>query len=330
MQINVVYAVNESFLKYTYLSLFSILNHLWKNNTLWCYIITPVKNNKYITKMKNLPKQFINLKIQIINIDNEDFKNISVSKLTTTWHIDYSTYYRFSIDRIEWINKIIYIDADTIINGDISSLFKEDLEDKIVGVCSDMPKEYMGTHIKELKLKKKQYFNAGMLLINLDKWKQFDVSKKCLSLLSKRVFKFNDQDVLNIVLQDQCKWLPWKYNMQTDYFIDDEQFYEIGFDKSYYKNAIINPVIIHFTWWITKPWNIFSWHPYRNKYYDTLFLANKKNILLTERFIYIMYKLEIIFIPNYKIRQSIRIKLSRIYRTLQGKFQNLKKIIEKL
>jgi lipopolysaccharide biosynthesis glycosyltransferase len=68
-------------------------------------------------------------------------------------------------------------------------------------------------------------------------------------LLSKRVFKFNDQDVLNIVLQDQCKWLPWKYNMQTDYFIDDEQFYEIGFDKSYYKNAIINPVIIHFTWW---------------------------------------------------------------------------------
>jgi lipopolysaccharide biosynthesis glycosyltransferase len=71
-----------------------------------------------------------------------------------------------------------------------------------------MPKEYMGTHIKELKLKKKQYFNAGMLLINLDKWKQFDVSKKCLSLLSKRVFKFNDQDVLNIVLQDQCKWLP--------------------------------------------------------------------------------------------------------------------------
>ncbi len=312
MRVNVAYWVDEQFTRYTYLSIFSILKHMDKNNMLHCYLITTIPN-KYILNVKNLENIFTNFKLNILPVNGKNFDKIPVH-----WkiqYLNYASYYIFGINLIEWVKKIIYLDSDTIINDDISILFQEDLGDKIVWVCSDMPKNYIVCRIEELRLKRKMYFNTWMLLVNLEKRKKSEVSQKCISLLKKQTYMLADQDPLNIVLQDDCKWLPWKYNVQSEYFLyGDEKFKNIWFDKKYYSDAIAYPVVIHFTW-PAKPRKKCSCHKYQNYYYK-IWLSSLKiwkgEINLIEYLAYIIYRIEVFFVPNYMNRRNIRIRFYKI------------------
>lgn len=263
MRINVAYAANELFTKYVYISLFSILINMKNDNNLHCYLITEIPN-KYIPIIKNLENKFKNFKLNIISINKEDME-----KIQTSWALAYlnsATYYRFCINLIEWIDKIIYLDSDIIVNSDISELFQKDLGNKIVGVCSDMPANFVSSNLGDLGLKKR-YFNAWMLLINLEKWNKYQVSEKCLNLLKQRIYKFNDQDVLNIILKDDIKRFPGNYNVLTWYFPEYYgEFAYLGFEEDYYKTAVKDPKIIHYTW-AGKPWKLLPAHPLRNLYW---------------------------------------------------------------
>ena len=266
MKINVAYGADDKFTRHTYVSIFSILKNMKKDDVLCCYFLTRTPN-KNTSIIKKLEKRFSNFKLNIVPVNKIRLDKMLTSKELA--HINSSTYYRFWIDLIGGIEKIIYLDSDIIVNSDISELFQEDLNSKTVWVCSDMPKDYIKSNIDEIWLNKNKYFNAGVLVININKRKKQKISQKCFNLLSKRVYKFNDQDVLNIVLQDDVKYLPWNYNVQSWYF----QWYlwdftYLGFENEYYQDAINNPKIIHYTG-DKKPRNLFCNHPFCYKYYIT-------------------------------------------------------------
>ncbi len=273
MEINVAYWSDENFVWHTYISIYSILIKMKKNDILNCYLLTKTPN-KNIPLVKNLEKKFSNFKLNIVSINNLNLDCIKTSEFLS--HINSSTYYRFWVSLIDWINKIIYIDSDTIILGDITSLFKMDLYNSTVWVCSDMPKNIIKSNIIELWLKRMKYFNAWIMLIDLNKWKNKKISDCAINLANKREYKFSDQDVLNIILQDECKYLPWKYNVQSWYFPWSLGNYtNICFKKEYYEKAIDNPIIIHFTW-KSKPWKLFCYHFFSPKYYSILLKAHPK------------------------------------------------------
>ena len=215
MRINVAYWADEQFTKYVYVSLFSILINMKSEDNLHCYLLTKTPN-KYVSLLKRLEYKFQNFELDVVSINETN-----VDQIQTSWELSYlnsATFYRFFVNLIQWIDKIIYLDSDIIVNSDISELFQENLDKKIVGVCSDLPGDYISPHIDELWLKKKKYFNAWMMVINLNKWKRDQVSERCIKLLRERIYKFNDQDVLNITLQDDIKWLPGNYNVLMWYF----------------------------------------------------------------------------------------------------------------
>ena len=324
MQINIAYWVNEKYTKYAYYSILSLLNNVNKQNHINCYLIT-TKNNKYSKYIYNLENVYPFFKFYELVV-NDWIKNIP----TTLPHLDYSTFFRFSIDSlIKWVEKIIYIDADTIITNDISELYNIDLDWNIVGVISEWPEKSFLRNIERFSLLQKKYFNAWVMLIDIQKWKNFKVSKKCIELLKKNRYPCDDQDPLNIILQNNCKWIDWKYNVTSWYFMDNkENFCNIWFPEKFYLDAIKNPVIIHFTWSI-KPWHLLSIHPFTNEYDNTVLKADKienseQIISIKEILIAYIHKFEFRIFPKYKTRKKIWNFLAHIKNKLYKIFNLIK------
>lgn len=311
MDINIAYWANEKFSKYTYFSILSLLRHSDNNDIINCFLFTE-KNNNWVKYIKDLEKVFSNFRFKEYNGDEGKIKNLKTSKTIT--HLNYNTYWRFFIDQLSWIKKIVYLDSDTIIIEDIKNLFKEDIEPYVVWIVSDSPIELIQNIKKEIKFQWEKYFNSWVMLINLREWKNQKISSKCLTLLKDNSFPTNDQDTLNITLEWNCKYLDWKYNVQTSFFwLNYENFKKIGFWIEYYKEAINHPFIIHFTW-TYKPWNLLDNHPYRWEYDKTvltaIFLNLKQFKLLPISFydylVTLLHTIEHILFPKQSTKKKVR------------------------
>lgn len=322
MRINVAYWVDEQFTKHVYVSLFSILINMDSKDNLYCYLFTDTPN-KYVPIIKSLEKLFKNFKLNIISVNETNMNKIQVS-----WELQYlnsATYYRFWINLIEWIEKIIYLDSDIIVNSNISELYQQDLDKKIIGACSDMPGDFVASYIGELWLNKKRYFNAGVLLINLKKWKEFQVSERCINLLKERTYKFNDQDVLNITLKDNIQWLPWSFNVLSWYFPEDfGEFRDLGFDRNYYEDAIKSPKIVHYTW-AGKPWKLLPSHPLRYVYWKNFWKWMSIEVVLKwqffrECFVVFIHDVED-FLFSYNMQKKSREKIRILHYYFESKLK---------
>lgn len=100
-----------------------------------------------------------------------------------------------------------------------------------------------------------------MLLINLKYWREHSVMERCLKVIEERPesLRFHDQDTLNVVLQDEKKWLPISYNFQTGFLYSNSHYGQQMSDDI--ESCKYNPLIIHYTG-PSKPWYKGSLHPY--------------------------------------------------------------------
>ena len=168
------------------------------------------------TKIKTLMEQYNNFSIEYINIDTEKyFKNF-----VTNSYITLPTYYRCIIPQLKLnLERILYLDVDIIVKGDIQELFNTNLDNKVLGAIKDLGDSY---YIKRLKFNVEidpshTYFNAGVLLIDCKKWREQNISEKLFNTEKKYRGKLlcNDQDVLNKVFENNYKMLLEKFNALT-------------------------------------------------------------------------------------------------------------------
>ena len=109
-------------------------------------------------------------------------------------------------------DKFLYIDSDILCLKPINNLYNTELADFVAGVIPD--DSVMRNAIKDLyNIDSEKYFNAGVLLINTKEWVKNDISAKCMQKINDgNIYKFADQDVLNILLENKTTLLPIKYN----------------------------------------------------------------------------------------------------------------------
>jgi len=185
-------------------------------------------------------------------------------------HFTVDTYYRFFIPKVlPELEKIIYIDGDTVIVGDILELWNENLEGKIVGVVQDVSSYTHENRLKIFGLKHNwQYFNAGVLLLKLKEFGKLYTLETLPTIIGdlykrfkdKNVFWLADQEVLNYLFNGEkyAKFLNLKYNLiDQDHDVDSyRHFY--GQISRYLKErdeANNLPIIIHYGG-CKKPWHL--------------------------------------------------------------------------
>ncbi len=217
-------------------------------------------NRKSIIKICNS----FEAKIEFLKIDAKIFRDFHISD-----HINQVTYYRIMAPLLleNKVRKAIYLDSDLIIKTDIRHLYNEDLKEYIIGAVSD---PHGKERLKELGIKNGKYFNAGVLLIDIEKWNRLKMTQCLVDFIEKNnnILKYWDQDALNAVLCESWKEINVAWNAQTSLYINSV---EIETD-----NELLKPKIIHYTTG-EKPWNIVCRHPFKNEYYSFLRLSEWRN-----------------------------------------------------
>ncbi len=142
------------------------------------------------------------------------------ARLHTRDYYSKTTYYRLFIPRLyPQVNKALYLDSDIIVTGDISKLFDEELGEAYVGAIPDGSVQLIGP-FKDYVEKRigvgsyTEYFNAGILLMNLEALRRIDFDKFFLDFLTKVTFDVaQDQDYLNAVCKGNVHFVPKSWNV---------------------------------------------------------------------------------------------------------------------
>ena len=164
--------------------------------------------------------------------------------------------FKFDLPKVlsDW-DKVLYIDTDVIVQDDLSELFDTDLGDNYVAAVKDMAGMVDGKHHTKNGLK--NYFNAGLMLLNLKKMREDNVSEKLIDYkLHKDIGHFMSQDALNCVFEEKVVWLHPKYNYMAPNmkkYTSKQicEFYKISTKD--YTHLLKNAVIVHLTN-KKKPW----------------------------------------------------------------------------
>lgn len=195
--------------------------------------------------------------------------NVDNSSLSTYVRI----FFRDYIDESKY-DRMLYIDADTIITGSIGELESIEMNKTIAAVIDLMPQEY-----KEIiGLGDSCYYNCGVLLFNLKSWKEGAYQEKLANHLNNiyHDYLYADQDLINIVLKGQIMTLPLKYNYFPFYGELDEKYVKLimGDRNRYYDiNERMNLTkenisIIHLVYSVLdRPWFEKNLNPY-NELWD--------------------------------------------------------------
>lgn len=178
-----------------------------------------------------------------------------------------ATYYRMLVPYVlSEYKKVIYLDCDVINLWDIAELYKTDIQDYLLGAvricgCVVIAKNNMlnGTYsynhyfLPEVELE--NYFNAGVLLFNTEKFRETFSRSHVLKCIANQKYELVDQDVLNVLCANQVKYIDAGWNWYPYASQELANVMELCPDnrKSYYFDSSVIPKNIHYTIPV-KPW----------------------------------------------------------------------------
>ena len=140
-------------------------------------------------------------------------------QLHTRDYFSQSTYYRLFIpEMFPELDKCLYLDSDLVVRGDIGQLYDTPLGDHLVGAVPDgfvnAVEELRQYACRRLNMDTaEKYFNAGILLMNMEAMRQSHFQQVFLALLGKVTFQVaQDQDYLNVICRDRVTYLDYAWN----------------------------------------------------------------------------------------------------------------------
>lgn len=212
--IPIFFASDSNYLPYLSVSLLSLMKNANKNYTYNIYILH--SNISEIEQKPILKLSDKTFNISFVNV-SERLQEVN-SKLQLRDYYTGATYYRiFIANMFPSIDKALYLDSDTIVLKDISRLYNYDLMDNYIGAVTDKvvsSHEVFQKYCNEvLGIAPNRYINAGILLMNLKKFREDNFYKKFCDLLVEYKFSVaQDQDYLNVLCKDKIRYLPYRWN----------------------------------------------------------------------------------------------------------------------
>lgn len=214
--IPIFYACDDNFIKYTVVSLHSMIQNASPDYQYRVHVLHTEASDRMKQAVMDLENE--NFTISFDNV-SEQLETI-VKELPVRDYYSKTTYYRlFIAEKFPEYSKAIYIDSDTVVQGDVSELYMTDIGDFYVGACHEQAMvqvdEY-GTYVERvIGISRYSFFNAGMMLINCEQFRKYDVRDQFVKALN--VYNFvvtQDEDYLNLICKDRVYWLDQRWNTE--------------------------------------------------------------------------------------------------------------------
>jgi lipopolysaccharide biosynthesis glycosyltransferase len=281
---NIVCATDNAFVQHCCVMLISVLKN---NRNVSVFVLSEGLSEENLITIRN-EVEANSGKFHFLLVDKSVIDKFPMPDLEELRHISVATYYRLLIDTLlpEDVEKVLYLDCDIIVRKSLEDLWNLDIDEYALAAVSqpqsDEDCKRLGYDLSY------GYFNAGALLINLKFWRENNVAKSIIQLLSDNDsrIKYHDQDALNLVLHKKRFALSPQWNMLYQYFTHN--LYEKVFSEQEERNIeqystllkkeINDPTIIHYSS-KPKPWELNCYHPWQSEYYNYAKLSlNFKNV----------------------------------------------------
>lgn len=273
MIINICLSSDDKYAPHLAVTIKSILHNASANDSIAIFILDAgiSSENKY--KLGHISSR--NLKfIRYYHVDCAEYDRYIIQNT----HISAAMFAKYKIAHIlKDINKVIYLDCDLIVNSSLSELFETNIDNYHIAGVEDVGYVYHRLFNDKL-IYKNQYINTGVMLINLDVWRKYDICNKLFNYTIEHTDKIQicfDQDVINAVLYDKCKQLDYKWNVQDSFYRYNDEM-KINSNVMKIILSSVKPAIIHFTG-PAKPWNKYNLNSKSHLYYKYIKLTPFKS-----------------------------------------------------
>ena len=194
-------------------------------------------------------------------------------KLPLPYHLTPETYLRFWIGELfPNQSRALYLDPDVVALRPIDELWNTDLDGRTVAAVP-IPNS---SRPAELGMPKgSPFFNAGVMLFDLDAWRARSYQRRCLDFLAENQEKAldGDQGILNLCLFDDWKVLPHHWNVISMFYYT---YHDLKLSAEEVANIQRNAAIVHFNG-ASKPWSYFSNHPRKDEYWKYLKMTSSRS-----------------------------------------------------
>jgi lipopolysaccharide biosynthesis glycosyltransferase len=255
-EMEVLCACDQPYLPHAATMLCSLLEH---NSISRIHLIYSSIASRELAKLESLVARY-RTAIAFYEVVPTDFHDLRVDG-----HATVAVYYRLLAPRLlpADINKILYLDSDIIVRRSLNDLWDTDLTDRALAAVPDYdpwaPSTIWATCCEDAKglgfPVGAKYFNSGVLLINLQFWRQNNVPERAIAFIRNNPQKVQywDQDALNAILVNQWIELPGCWNAQS----------EADWMPTF-MGTKPDPAIVHFS--TGKPWYWSNTHPFKHEY----------------------------------------------------------------
>lgn len=241
---HIYFCADHNYLPFTATTMASVLANATTETKQIFHLISDDITENDIEKLKEL-NSIKKCEIILHIINKDEFKQYNDMNFG---YLSIGSLYRFKITDFlpNDADKVLYLDGDMIVTSPLNELFATDL----TSYCAGVVEEKGALQTQNLRLKGGKYFNAGMILFNIKELSGHNLLGEALDYYNKNHERilFHDQDILNGLWDTKTKFLEQKFNVPS------------------FVKHFKNPVIIHYTGFVKKPWHAYCRHPLKNEW----------------------------------------------------------------
>ncbi len=202
--------------------------------------------------------------VEIRSVDSEQFSQIRLQNkfpLATAYNVLAPQYL------LEQSGRALYVDADVVVMEDLSDLWIRPMT-HAVGAVLDAHIGWVASPSMWRPWREENmdpmspYLNTGVMLVDLDKWRDQNLTTRIIEVLERYDLPCVDQDAINIVLRGEFELLQPRYNLMPYHYLRTFRYIDAVESDIEIGIAITRPAIVHFhRSFLGKPWTYGSIHP---------------------------------------------------------------------
>jgi lipopolysaccharide biosynthesis glycosyltransferase/glycosyltransferase involved in cell wall biosynthesis len=205
--IHVAFCTDNTYAPQLAAALVSLFLSNW-NEELTTYIVSNEITLEHKARYEKIALTY-GRKLKFLTIDPNDFASL------VHYYQPHSAYYRLALpELIQDQQKLIYLDSDIVVEANIRELWDSELKGNLVGGVAerDALQAPLQAHIN---VQGDPYINSGVLVIDLEQWRQQEIGKKCVDWIQKnpQTATMMDQDAINVVCHGRKRFINQKWNL---------------------------------------------------------------------------------------------------------------------
>lgn len=267
MRIDVLYQFNEKYAPYAGTSMTSLFENNRHFEVIRIFILGEELSQDSIERLLKTGRKYDR---EIVFVDTAALIEKMQALHLPAYRGSYAANIRLFLPELleASVDRLLYLDADTIVDGRLDELMGISMGDYPAAMALD---SLVRHHKLRLGFSKEEpYFNSGVILFQMERWRQEKCSEKILEHVKtvRAHYPSPDQDLLNVVCRGRIMTLPPEYNFQPIHLAFSAGSYFRCFGKKgYYRPEEIaqakeSPVIYHFFRFVGEfPWHKDNLHP---------------------------------------------------------------------